>query len=49
MLLESFTLEIFNPACRPGAMAVHCFAHMHGLCLPGDRGRQRPRKMTAAG
>jgi ArsR family metal-binding transcriptional regulator len=28
MLLESYTLEIFNPDCRPGAMAVHCFAHL---------------------
>jgi ArsR family metal-binding transcriptional regulator len=28
MLLESYTLEIFNPECRPGAMLVHCFAHL---------------------
>ena len=28
MLLESYKLEIFNPECRPGAMAVHCFAHL---------------------
>jgi len=28
MLLESYTLEIFNPECRPGAMSVHCFAHL---------------------
>ena len=28
MLLNSYTLEIFNPECRPGAMAVHCFAHL---------------------
>ena len=28
MFLESYTLEIFNPECRPGAMAVHCFAHL---------------------
>jgi len=28
MLLKSYTLEIFNPECRPGAMAVHCFAHL---------------------
>ncbi len=28
MLLESYTLEIFNPECRPGAMTVHCFAHL---------------------
>lgn len=28
MLLESYDLEIFNSACNPGAMAVHCFAHL---------------------
>ena len=28
MLLESYTLEIFNSRCNPGAMAVHCFAHL---------------------
>ncbi len=28
MLLESYKLEIFNPECRPGAMSVHCFAHL---------------------
>jgi ArsR family metal-binding transcriptional regulator len=28
MLLKGYTLEIFNPECRPGAMAVHCFAHL---------------------
>ncbi len=28
MLLESYTLEIFNSECMPGAMAVHCFAHL---------------------
>lgn len=28
MLLESYRLEIFNSACQPGAMAVHCFAHL---------------------
>lgn len=28
MLLESYTLEIFNSKCNPGAMAVHCFAHL---------------------
>ena len=28
MLLKSYKLEIFNPECRPGAMAVHCFAHL---------------------
>ncbi|HDI59824.1 MAG TPA: Fe-S cluster protein [Desulfobacteraceae bacterium] len=37
MLLESYRLEIFNSACQPGAMAVHCFAHLDqdvGLVLP---------------
>jgi ArsR family metal-binding transcriptional regulator len=29
MLLESYRLEIFNSACNPGAMAVHCFAHLN--------------------
>jgi ArsR family metal-binding transcriptional regulator len=28
MLLETYTLEIFNSRCNPGAMAVHCFAHL---------------------
>ncbi|MGD9210796.1 MAG: (Fe-S)-binding protein [Desulfobacteraceae bacterium] len=28
MLLENYRLEIFNSACNPGAMAVHCFAHL---------------------
>jgi ArsR family metal-binding transcriptional regulator len=28
MLLESYRLEIFNSKCNPGAMAVHCFAHL---------------------
>jgi ArsR family metal-binding transcriptional regulator len=28
MLLESYTKEIFNSECMPGAMAVHCFAHL---------------------
>ncbi len=28
MLLESYTLEIFNSKCMPEAMAVHCFAHL---------------------
>lgn len=28
MLLESYKLEIFNSACNPGAMAVHCYAHL---------------------
>ncbi|UCD82940.1 MAG: Fe-S cluster protein [Desulfobacterales bacterium] len=28
MLLESYTKEIFNSECQPGAMAVHCFAHL---------------------
>lgn len=28
MLLKSYTLEIFNSKCQPGAMSVHCFAHL---------------------
>ena len=28
MLLETYHLEIFNSKCNPGAMAVHCFAHL---------------------
>ncbi|MEW6673519.1 MAG: (Fe-S)-binding protein [Thermodesulfobacteriota bacterium] len=28
MLLESYRLEIFNSECNPGAMSVHCFAHL---------------------
>lgn len=37
MLLESYRLEIFNSECNPGAMAVHCFAHLDqdvGEALP---------------
>jgi ArsR family metal-binding transcriptional regulator len=37
MLLESYQLEIFNSECMPGAMAVHCFAHLDqdvGQALP---------------
>ncbi len=37
MLLESYKLEIFNSECMPGAMAVHCFAHLDqdvGNALP---------------
>ncbi len=37
MLLESYRLEIFNSACQPGAMSVHCFAHLDqdvGPALP---------------
>ena len=37
MLLESYQLEIFNSECMPGAMAVHCFAHLDqevGPALP---------------
>ncbi len=37
MLLESYQLEIFNSECNPGAMAVHCFAHLDqnvGKALP---------------
>ena len=28
MLLESYRMEIFNSKCQPGAMSVHCFAHL---------------------
>jgi len=28
MLLQSYRLEIFNSECNPGAMSVHCFAHL---------------------
>lgn len=28
MLLTSYRLEIFNSKCQPGAMTVHCFAHL---------------------
>jgi ArsR family metal-binding transcriptional regulator len=28
MLLKSYSLEIFNNACMPGAMTVQCFAHL---------------------
>jgi ArsR family metal-binding transcriptional regulator len=37
MLLEGYRLEIFNSACQPGAMNVHCFAHLDqdvGEALP---------------
>ncbi len=28
MLLKNYTMEIFNSECNPGAMTVHCFAHL---------------------
>lgn len=28
MLLENYTLEIFNSRCNPGAIGIHCFAHL---------------------
>ena len=28
MLLKDYQLEIFNSECNPGAMLVHCFAHL---------------------
>ena len=37
MLLENYRLEIFNSKCNPGAMGVHCFAHLDqdvGQALP---------------
>ena len=36
-VLESYRLEIFNSECQPGAMGVHCFAHLDqevGPALP---------------
>ena len=37
MLLKSYTKEIFNNECMPGAMSVQCFAHLEedvGKALP---------------
>ena len=37
MLLENYRLEIFNSTCNPGAMGVHCYAHLDqdvGPALP---------------
>ena len=37
MLLKSYTKEIFNNECMPGAMSVQCFAHLNedvGKALP---------------
>ncbi|MBF0227275.1 MAG: Fe-S cluster protein [Desulfobacterales bacterium] len=28
MLLQDYKLEILNSKCQPGAMSVHCFAHL---------------------
>ena len=28
MLLENYTIEIFKSKCQPGALGVHCFAHL---------------------
>lgn len=44
MLLQSYRLEIFNSECNPGAMAVHCFAH-----LDQDVGRALPYLNTVLG
>jgi ArsR family metal-binding transcriptional regulator len=44
MLLKSYQLEIFNSACNPSAMAVHCFAH-----LDQDVGPALPYLNTALG
>jgi ArsR family metal-binding transcriptional regulator len=44
VLLESYRLEIFNSECNPGAMAVHCFAH-----LDQDVGRALPYLNTVLG
>ena len=40
MLLKNYRLEIFNLVCNPGAIAVHCFAHLDqdvSWTLPGIR------------
>ena len=34
MLLNGYTLEIFNSRCQPGAMGVHCFAHFENDVTP---------------
>lgn len=37
MLLETYTLKIFNSECNPGAMSVHCMARLEqdiGPALP---------------
>lgn len=44
MLLEDYRLEIFNSECNPGAMAVHCFAH-----LAEDVGEALPYLNTVLG
>jgi ArsR family metal-binding transcriptional regulator len=56
MLLEGYRLEIFNSECQPGAMGVHCFAHLDqdvGEALPylnaalgGDTYIQNPPSVT---
>lgn len=56
MLLESYRLEIVNSECMPGAMGVHCFAHLDqdvGEALPylnaalgGDVYIQEPPSVT---
>jgi ArsR family metal-binding transcriptional regulator len=44
VLLKNYRLEIFNSECNPGAMAVHCFAH-----LDQDVGDALPYLNTALG
>lgn len=44
MLLKNYTLEIFNSACDPEAMSVHCHAH-----LEQDVGRALPYLNTVLG
>lgn len=44
MLLQSYRMEIFNSACNPGAMAVHCFA-----LLDQDVGEVLPYLNTVLG
>lgn len=56
MLLESYRLEIFNSECQPGAMGVHCFAHLDqdvsealpylNAALGGDTYIQDPPSVT---
>lgn len=44
MLLESYSLKIFNSECNPGAMSVHCMA-----CLDQDVGAALPYLNTNLG
>lgn len=56
MFLETYQLEIFNSECQPGAMGVHCFAHLDqdvsdalpylNAVLGGDVYMQEPPSVT---